>query len=118
MHMLTVVFGPASISWMFQEPEKADAIFADIEGARIAKTSIAFTDDFGHRASIDGATICGMLLEDMEKSKMARVEHTLHNTRIQMLANKMAQSDPALRAASMMQGPAVLQPMGNGRFPG
>lgn len=119
MHLLTVVFGPASVSWLFQKEELANSIFSQIEQAKKDKTAVAFTDEFGQRAVLDGASIYGLLIEDMEKSKLARVEHMLHNTRVQSLANKMAQSDPALKAAMLSQGPAMLSPMGglNGRFP-
>ena len=43
---------------------------------------------------------------------MANVELFLHQQRVQVLAQKAAQSDPGLRAASMMNSPRVLDPMG------
>jgi hypothetical protein len=102
---------------MFESEENAEKAFTDIETARENKARVVFADDFGHRASIDGASIVGNLLEDMSKAKMSQVEHALHNTRVQILANKMGQSDPAIMAAMRGQGPAILAPMGNGRFP-
>ena len=41
----------------------------------------------------------------------------LHQARTQNLAQKMGESDPALRAGRMGQGPAIISPMGNGFRP-
>ena len=117
MHLLTLVFGIASVSWMFKNEENAEKVFDEIETARNLKNTVVFVDDFGQRASIDGGSIIGNMLEDMEKSKLSKVEHALYNTRVQILANKMGQSDPTIMAAMRGQGPAILSPMGpNGPF--
>jgi hypothetical protein len=52
------------------------------------------------------------MMEDLDKAKLANVELFLHQQRVQAMATKAAQSDPGLRASSMMNGPRVLDPMG------
>lgn len=56
------------------------------------------------------------MVEDMDKTKMAHIEMALHQARTQIAGNKAAEADPAIRTASMMRGPAVINPMGNGGF--
>ncbi len=126
MHLLTIVFGPTPTPWalLFKTPEAADKTFIDLEVAKktaIAVEGIAPTisvaDDFGQRATLDVKSIHGFMLEDMEQSKLAHIERGLHQARTQARANQMAQGDPVLKNAAMMQGPAMLSPMGNsGRF--
>jgi hypothetical protein len=101
---------------MFHKEEDAHKIFAEVESARLAKTNVAFTDDFSQQASIDGSAIAGALIEDMEKSKMAHIERALHQARTNARTQVAARSDPVLKNIATMQGPPMLQPMPNGHF--
>lgn len=121
MHLLTIIFGPTPTPWalLFHKPELADKAFIDLETAKKENIgTIAVTDEFGQRATIDVKSIHGFMLEDMEKSKLAHIERGLHQARTQARANQAAAVDPVLKNAAAMQSPAMLSPMGNGRFPG
>ena len=114
-HLLTIVFGPSPTPWalLFKNPEAADRALIDLKTAKAANTGIVdIVDDFGQRAIIEVQTIHGFMLEDMEQSKLAHIERGLHQARTQARANQMAQGDPVLKNAAMMQGPAMLSPMG------
>lgn len=139
MFVLSVVFGSASIGFMFKTQEKADTARASLFGTftnegfvtlpagSIPSTTnlplgnisafnsqpvfIQITDDFGQHATFNIASIHGAIVEDLEQSKLARAEQMLHQARCQNVAQKLALADPGLR---MMNSPAVLNPMGNG----
>lgn len=120
MHLLTVVFGPTPTPWslLFQKPELAEGAFTSIESAKQTKAEfISLVDEFGQRATFNVPSIHGFMLEDMEKSKLAHIERGLHQARTQARAQQAAAADPILKNAAMMQGPPMLAPMGNGRFP-
>lgn len=115
MFSLTIVFGPGPTAWQL--------LFKNGDAAEIAKASlytkdgindISIYDDFGHIASVSKNSLHGVMLEDMELSKMAHVELALHQARTQSKAQTMAQADPALRMSQGMNGPAMLSPMGRG----
>lgn len=116
MYLLTVVFGPSPVPWafMFHKRELVEAAFAALTASNPSVAKI--TDEFGQCAMINPAQIHGVMLEDMEQSKLAQIERGLHQARTQARANQQAMSDPVLKAAAAMQGPAVLNPV-NGRFP-
>ena len=50
------------------------------------------------------------MFEDLDQSKLANIELFLHQQRVQVAAQKAAQSDPGLKASSLMNGPSVLTP--------
>lgn len=116
MHLLTIVFGPSATSWalLFKSPEAADRAVIDLE--KPDSSVVTIIDDFGQRATLKAESIHGFMLEDMEQSKLAQIERGLHFERTKARANQMAQSDPVLKNAAMMQGPAMLSPMGGNRF--
>lgn len=58
------------------------------------------------------------MLEDLEASKLAHVEHQMHVWHVQAQSQQRAMGDPVLRASAARQGPAVITPQGNGGFPG
>lgn len=111
MHMLSIVFGSASIALLFKTKEAAlvarDKTNADYQDANIE-------DDFGQSAMIRGKSIHGVVLEDLDASKYARAHQMLQNLHAQNIAGKLATSDPALRQG---QSPAVITPHMNGMFP-
>jgi hypothetical protein len=108
VHSITVVFGPASLRFLFRDKAKAEA-HKNFRTDHPTQDLI-IDDDFGQHAEIKAMSIHGIIIEDMDHSKLAGVEIMLHNTRIQAAAQHRAQSDPGLRAAQ--QGPRVLSPMG------
>ncbi len=108
MHSITVVFGPASLRFLFKSKEKAES-FKNFKTDHPTQ-DLHIDDDFGQHAEIKALSIHGIIIEDMDHSKLAGVEVMLHNTRIQALAQQRAQSDSQLRSAR--QGPAVISPLG------
>lgn len=112
MFSLTISFGPAATMWtlMWRDKEKAEAAWNAVALAKASETVLNLTDEFGQEAVIEIATVHGVMLEDMEQSKLAHIERAMHQQRMQVKAQEMAQSDPVLRAARFQQGPAVLTP--------
>jgi len=120
VHLLTIVFGPAPTSWglLFSKPELADKTFIDLEVAKKANAGIiAVADEYGQRATLDVPDIHGFMLEDMARSQLANIERQMHHERFVAKIKQQASSDPAIRSAHSQQGPAILNPIGNGRFP-
>jgi len=119
MHQVTIIIGSTPWAFLFQKPELADKTFIDLEMAKKENAeTVAVADEFGQRATIDVKAIHGFMVEDMEQSKLAHIERALHQARTQARGQQMAISDPVLKNAATMRGPAVLDQMGNGRFPG
>lgn len=115
MFTLSVVFGNASIGFMFKTQEAADnaataLVGIPAMGAHVQKR-IPIEDDFGQRGVFSAESIHGIIVENMELTAVARAEQMVHQARCQNKAAKLASADPALR---MMNSPPVLNPMGNG----
>lgn len=118
MFSLTISFGPGPVMWTLMWRDKAKAIKAYEQYATIEDTLI-LTDDFGQEARIAREDIHGVMLEDMELSKLAHIERALHQARTQAQGQTMAQNDSVLRTARHQGGPPILSPMGgpaNGSF--
>lgn len=124
MHSLTIVFGPSPMPWilLYRDQEKAESHSAFARTAMVNEGNIELTDDFGQRVGLRGKAIHGVMLEDMDQSKLAHIEQGLHRARTQAKAQELAAADPILKVAAMRQGPAMLQPgfggPGNGAFRG
>ena len=108
VHSVSVIVGPTSIRFLFKTKEKAEAL-------KNFKTDhptqdLHIDDDFGSHAEIKALSIHGIIIEDLDVSKLAAVEIMLHDARIRTTAQHRAQSDTQLRAAA--RGPSVLTPMG------
>jgi hypothetical protein len=119
MYMLSIVFGPSPVPWgmLFRDKELADAAYK--EATRPGATTISIADEFGQHATLNAAAVHGVMLEDMEKSKLGMIERALHQERLKVKANEMARVDPVLKTAAMTQGAPILQPFGgrpNGGF--
>jgi len=113
MFIINVALGNTSWRLLFKDEQGAlNALALFNEEDQIVKVS----DDFGQSLETKMSRVHGVMLEDMDKTKMAHVEMALHQARTQGLATKMAQHDPALKAQSTMS-PNVLNPMGNGFRP-
>jgi hypothetical protein len=113
MHTVTIAFGAGNpIMWalLFNDKNRAEESFA-------AATSIAdkvvLVDDFGQQAAFNTQSIHAVMLEDLDKSRLAHCERTLHQARTQAKAQELAESDSILRAARARQaGSPVLMPVG------
>lgn len=124
MHCLSIVFNAGSpVMWklLFREKENAESALnhlllvfnqQDVSSA----DRIGLVDDFGQTVNIKAASLDGCMLEDLDQSKLAHIEMSLHEAKTRAKAQKQAQTDPELRTSQMMQGMPVLSPMGNGRM--
>jgi len=68
------------------------------------------TDDFGQHAEIRSTSIHGIMIENLDETKLVAIEMMLHDARIRATAQQRAQSDTQLRATQ--RGPSVLTPLG------
>ena len=119
MHLLTIVYGPTGTIWsfLFKTPQLADKTFTDLEIAKNSKAEIiSVFDDFSHKAVLDVAGIHGFQLEDTTVSQLGDIERLMHHERTIARTKQQLSADPGIRAAMAAQGPAILSPMGNGRF--
>lgn len=108
MHALNIALGNLCWQFLFREKEKAMTYFDQIRHSPMQTLSI--TDDFGQQAVI--APPFNAMLENLDESKMAHVEMALHRHRIQLQAQKQAQTDPMIRSAQLNGGPRVMVPGG------
>jgi len=117
MFCLNIALGSTSWRLLYREEEKARMAY--IAASHFAPMNrVNLQDDFGQTFAGKCNDIHGVMLEDMDQTKMAHVEMALHQARTQSLATKMAQTDQTLKADSMARGPAIIAPMsGNGRAP-
>lgn len=113
MHSLSVALGPVVWRLIFNTQEKAEA--AKTRFAFVTGDVISLTDDYGQEIRVISDSVTGVMLEDLDRSKLAYVAMALHQARSQAEAQKMAATDPVLRNAHNSRGPAVLTPgMPNG----
>lgn len=118
MFAITVSHGVQAWRLLYKTEEKADAIYRHLTGPIDKTTSFngeiykSAADDFGQCAAFKLDAITGVMLENLDESKLANVELGLHQQRTQVAFQQRAESDPAIRAASRRQGPAVIDPTG------
>ena len=108
MHSLTVLVGPASWRFLFKSKERADH-FKNFKTDH-PTMDLVVDDDFGQHAEIKAMSIHGIMIENLDETKLIAVEMMLHDARIRATAQQRAQSDTQLRATQ--RGPAVLSPGG------
>jgi hypothetical protein len=121
MFSLTIVFGPGPMVWtlMFKTEEKAREELAKI----VDLPTISYADDFGQECLITRGSIHGMMIEDLEQSRLAHIERALHQARTQAKGAEIADNDPVLKQARhrAQGGMPMIQPVPgfgpNGRFP-
>jgi hypothetical protein len=110
MYSLTIVFGPTGTAWrlLFKEKERAEKAFRDTE-----LPDVTILDDFSQSVHITGK-MHGVMLENLNESKLGFIEMKLHDLRAQKDAAERIKSDPALaaaiRASQGNQGMPILQP--------
>ena len=116
MFCINVALGSTSWRLLFRDEEKANETFGFINAPR--EDGIIVCDDFGQRLSLlNHKSVHGVMFEDLDQTKAAHIEMALHQARTQNAAQKLAASDPALRAGATNAGPAIISPMGNGFRP-
>ena len=111
MYCVNVALGNTVWRLLFKEEKSAEEAYM-LTTRFTPNECFSIHDDFGQRLSAKFDSVAGAMFEDLDKAKMANVELFLHQQRVQVMATKAAQSDPGLRAASMMNGPRVLDAMG------
>jgi hypothetical protein len=117
MFSLTIALdGPVLWSLMYKTKEAADKAWFYLN-APGNPSAVELKDDFGHCAVVAFSRFAGAIMEDMSLTRVAHIERALHEARTRAKMQQDAQADPVLRTAAMTQGPAMLQPMGNGPFP-
>jgi len=117
MYSLTIAFGETPATWrlLFKTEEAAISTYNAVLKSPEIQEGVSVTDDFGQSCYISPAAILALMLEDLDRSKLAGVEMMLHNARTQADANVRARNEPSLRQAA--QGPSVFVP-NNGRMNG
>lgn len=112
MFAVNVALGNTCWRLLFKTEEKAKLAFENLKPLAINTATITVEDDFGQMCSAVASSIHGLMFEDLDKAKMANVALYIHQQHVQLMATKAAQADPALRASSIMNGPAIHQPAG------
>ena len=113
MFSITVALANTQIVWtfMYKTKESADAAWHK----RFNTGSFfTFSDDFGQSAQIPTESYGGALVEDLDQSKQAHIERSLHVERVKVQANRAAQSDPVLKTEMMARNghtPAMFNPV-------
>lgn len=102
MFSITVALANTQIVWTFMYKTKESADAAWTGGHDPVTTDWLISDDFGQRATIPRKSPA--LLEDLDQSKMAHIERSLHVERVKVAAQRAAQSDPVLKTAMMTRG--------------
>ena len=116
MYSLSIAIGAMSWRMLYQDEEKAKTAYAALKDTTVPAVEIA--DDYGQVGVFKTGmgVLPAVMLEDMDKSKMAEIDIAIHRQKVQMLAQKMAAADPAIRAAQMGAGLQPLSPMGGNGF--
>lgn len=125
MFALSVCFGPANTVWrfLFNEEPAARAAYSSLRfnAPQGSFDDVEIVDDYGQSARFHGYAN-GVMLEDLDKSKIAHVEHTCHEQRIRAAASTRLTNDPEIKAAMnaqmnaqrsgvMTPGPSVYSPI-------
>ena len=113
MFSLSIVVGNTSLAFMYSNADRAAAAYELATQAAFGP-SITIEDDFGQKLNANRDSIHAVVLEDLGKTKLAHIERMLINARIQVDAQKRAQTDDALKYASRPQGPAIQSPFNGG----
>ncbi len=113
MYSLSIAIGMMSWRMLYQDEERAKAAYLALKDNTVPTIEIA--DDYGQIGTFKPMACPALMLEDMDKSKIAEIDLALHRQKLQMLAQKMAAADPAIRAANMGSQMPLVNPMGNGQ---
>ena len=120
MFSLTIAFGNTNWRLLYKTEEKANEHYMlarapDKTAHFNPEGHFELTDDFGQRACINRASINGVMLENLDQSRVGNIEFGMHNARTQIALQKRLQAEPGMRGP-MMGGPGIVNPMANGPF--
>jgi len=116
MYSLSVAVGPTVWMLLFNNEKNAKTQEACLKTALDTQVVGALKDDFGQTLQVVPGSLHGWVFEDMDATKMAHCERMLHSARVQGQAQRMAESDPALRMGMQTRSPQMISPFGpNGR---
>ncbi len=111
MFCVTVALGSTAWRLMFKEEEKARAALQTLTPLALGPNCTTVEDDFGQVCVVVISSVNGLMFEDLDKAKLANVELYMHQQRTQLMAQKAAANDPAIRAANSSRGLQTLSPM-------
>ena len=119
MFSLTIVFGPGPMVWtlMFKDREKAVAAVNDESLKPLADLLDMHRRFWANRNGRQARRqIHGYMLENLDQSKFAHIEHALHQKRTKIAGDKLAEADPTIREAARRErnGLPMMQPMNPG----
>jgi len=117
MFSISVYHGQAStpLTFLFRTKEGAEAAY----NSQTRTVWWSIEDDFGQKANFRISDVSSIFYEDMDLSKLATIERSLHYHRIDANVNTRAMADPALKPLMGGGGPAMISPGGlNGRMMG
>jgi len=106
MYSLSIAIGMMSWRMLYQDEEKAKAAYIALKDTTVP--TIEITDDYGQTGTFKPMACPALMLEDMDKSKLAHIEQGLHRARTQANAQSRAQSDPVLAQRLLSSDPEVL----------
>jgi hypothetical protein len=118
MYSLTIAFGDTPAMWRLLFKTEEHAIAAHQKASMRGPSEISIVDDFGQTCTLERNRLIGLMLEDLDQSKLAGVEMQMHTWRIQAAAQTRGMAEAELRPLrGAPQGPSVFVPgMGNGRM--
>lgn len=109
MYAVNIALGTTVWRLLFKTEESATKNFNYL--ATDVGPDLRVEDDFGQIFILGHqSAVMGLMFEDLDQSKLANIELFLHQQRVQVAAQKAAQSDPGLKASALMNGPSVLTP--------
>jgi hypothetical protein len=115
MFRLNIAMNGVQWPLLFKDKEKVDEAWT-LASSFKPDMSISLEDDFGQKFAAPCIMISGVMLEDLDQTKIAHIELSLHHARMQGAAQKAAAADPAIRETMRPQQPSVFVPGGmNGR---
>jgi len=115
MYQITIAAGQAIWSLLFKTEESATKVW-DIYTSSVEADpeyrNLTLRDDFGQILRVPKlSSIAALMLEDMNCTKRAIIERSLHQARIQTDVQQAAEADATLRQRRMQQGPAIINPV-------
>lgn len=110
MFTICVWFGNQQSPWAFLYDTADKAETQMLQYTANDHPQVEFKDDHGQRMVLQRHLIHGVLIEDLKKSALGKIEISLHGQRTQAQFQSRASSDPTLR----LNGAPMIQPMGLG----
>jgi hypothetical protein len=116
MFSLSICFGPQGTTWalLFKTEEEANAQWSIINSTP-PQHALALKDSFSQQAVFaKREEIHGCMLENLDETKLAHIERTLHELRLKTKLGQVASTDPMIQMGRVSNSPAMLSPAMNG----